>query len=315
MNNPFQILIPWGCRSDKSLVDPVINRLDRESDIECQVCHLPAGNFKESVIYINNILKRVKYDLIICNADRIEMCGAAAAVFLNHIPIAQMYAGIKNNIGTLDDTNRHVITLWSTIQFCESRHAAERVFLMRNAVGLPVDQIHNVGITHFDDVELQVCEMIPRSFPFTLVLYNAPATNLDPKHQQDQILGDISEIRKLTEGQTVMAIMPAPDPAHEFIRGWLEDMRENHGWVVVDSLPKEQFHYVLSWCGMYVTNSSTGVYEAPEYLDPCQIKQIGTRNAGREKGPFEKGASDKIVKVIEEWLCTQRNGEKTGKNP
>jgi len=313
MTPPFHILIPWGCRSDRSLVQPVISRLEREPGIECCVYQLPAGDFSGSVIYTDTILRGDKYDLVICNADRIEMCGAAASAFHNHVPIAQMYAGIRNNIGTLDDTNRHVITLWSTLQFCESKHAKLRAFLMRGAVGLPTNQIHTVGITHFDDVELQPCE-IPET-PFILVLYNAPATNLDRKHQQDQILGDLSEIRKLTGDQIVMAIMPAPDPAHELIREWLLTMRKKHGWIVVENLPEGNFLYVLSRCAMYVTNSSTIVYEAPEFLDQCCIKQIGTRNAGREKGPFEKGASDKIVRVIKEWLCTQRNGEKTGNDP
>jgi len=311
----FTVLLPWGCRSDKSLLDPVLSQLRKRTDIEYYPYEIPAGKFKESFEVIDELLKKDPWDLVICNADRIEMCGAAAAAFFNHVPIAQMYAGIKNNVGTMDDINRHVITLWSDLQFCESACAAERVFEMKSAVGLPPNA-HNVGITHFDDVELKPCKT--PEIPFTLVLYNAPATHLDKRHQQDQILEDIKTIRQYTtspidgHGYNVMAIMPAPDPSHELIRGWLEAMRVDHGWYVVESLPKENFLYVLSRCTKYVSNSSTVVYEAPEYLPDSLIVHIGTRNSGRDRGPFEKGASDKIVTIIEEFLCNRTNGKETG---
>lgn len=302
---PFTILTPWGCRSDRTLLDPVLKRLRMKPKIEYYPYSLPAGNFGESFALINRVLQADLWDLVLCNADRIEMCGAAAAAFANHVPIAQMYAGIKNNIGTLDDINRHVITLWSDLQFCESACAAERVFGLKSAVGLP-SNAHNVGITHFDDVVLKPCE-IP-DIPFILVLYNTPATTLNKREQQERILEEIGVIKQHTDGHNVMAIAPAPDPGYEIINGWLEDMSVNHGWHVVPNLAKENFLYALSRCTRYVSNSSTVVYEAPEYLPDQMIVQVGSRNAGRDKGPFEKGASDKIANIIEGWLCNQRNG-------
>jgi UDP-N-acetylglucosamine 2-epimerase len=98
------------------------------------------------------------------------MTAAAAACFNNNVPIAHVYAGVNNNIATLDDINRHIITAWSDIQFCESQEAVYRANDIMTAVGKSIKNAHLVGITHLDDLE--VSEAMVPDVPYDLVLFN-----------------------------------------------------------------------------------------------------------------------------------------------
>lgn len=300
-----QILFPVGYRSDAVLTQPVRRRL-RESDrVDLSEVNLWAGQFRASYALINDIIENHNFDFAVINADRIEMAGAAAACFNNGIPFAHMYAGILNNIGTLDDVNRHVMTLQSTIQFCESKFAAERVFNMRSSVRLPVDNIHDVGITHLDDVEF--ANACWPDEPYDLVVYNPPATNLTDQQQRGVIDKDLEKISSIAGagGRKVLAMMPAPDKGHTFIRMRLEGMARGMDWITFTDLPRPKFFSILKFCDRLITNSSIEYYEAPSLMTKSQkIIHIGTRNAGRDTGPFKTGASDRIARIIEDYLCT-----------
>ena len=69
-----------------------------------------------------------------------------------------------------------------------------------------------------------------------------------------------------------------------------------------NNLPRPQFLGLLKNCKRFISNSSATIYEAPHFLKPEQIVHIGDRNKNRDKGPFEIGASDKIVKILKEYL-------------
>ncbi len=300
------VLFPVGYRSDAVLTLPVRRRLrenDRVSIIEVKI---KPGSFLSAYAQINNAIQQNDFTFAIINADRIEMAGAAAACFNDGLPFAHMYAGILNNIGTLDDVNRHVMTLQSTVQFCESEAAAERVFNLRSAVRLPVDQIHAVGITHLDDVQL--ANACWPDEPYDLVAYNPPATNLNDEQQRRTIDRDLEQISRIAGkgGKKVIAILPAPDKGADFIRLRLMGMARGMDWITHEGMPRSQFLSVMKYCERFITNSSAEYYEAPALMTKSQkIIHIGTRNAGRDIGPFKTGASDRIVKIVEGLLCTQ----------
>jgi hypothetical protein len=69
-----------------------------------------------------NCIRKFEFDFILAVADRPEQVGSVLAAFHNKIPIGHLYAGdhntISNEITTFDDIHRHVISLYSNIQFC-----------------------------------------------------------------------------------------------------------------------------------------------------------------------------------------------------
>ena len=327
------VLFPVGYRSDAVLTAPVRKRLQHNGRVDIIKVDLVPGSFQDSYILTGRVIKEHDFKFAIINADRIEMAGAAAACFDNGIPFAHMYAGILNNIGTLDDVNRHVMTLQSTMQFCESGAAAERVFHLRSAVKLPVDQIHTVGITHLDDFEIDESKVpmhpevdygpqvgIDLAGPkrYDLVVYNPSATHLGKEQRQRVISKDLEKISSIAgaDGRKVLAILPAPDKGKNYITLRLEGMARGMDWITFNDVPRPKFLGMLKYCDRLITNSSIEYYEAPALMTKSQkIIHIGMRNADRDTGPFKTGASDRIVKIVEDHLCTQKNGNATGKSP
>jgi len=270
-----RILVPIGCRSDKGLSAPVIKRMLEHFDVD--TFRLSPQNFGESYTAVQGALKWVDYDLVFVTGDRVEMCAAASAAFHNKVKIAHFYAGVVNDpITTFDDVDRHCITLWSDIQFCESEDAAEIVWDLKAAAGLK-HNIHVVGISHFDDLEVD--ESIVPGEPYDMILMNGePLTSS----------GWVWDKQRLE-------IQIGANPDKEIGRVVGAD-------IFYDNLPRPQFLGLLKNCQRFVTNSSAAIYEAPHFLKPEQIIMVGDRNRNRLRGPFKTGASDRIVEILREYL-------------
>jgi UDP-N-acetylglucosamine 2-epimerase len=296
----MKILVPVGCRSDSGLSAPVITRLRGDPVFQVATCEL-SYDYSTAYLQAHKALLAQGTDLLLVTGDRVEMTAAACAGFNNHVKIAHLYAGTGNNIATLDDVNRHVITLWSEIQFCESMTAAARVTALRKVAGLPHSQVFIVGITHLDDLELDD-SLVPKQ-PYDLVLYNPPTYCL-PQEQKTLIERDTMGIRKLLDegGRFWIIIGPNPDSGNEMI---VRGIREEGGTMgqMYETIPRVQFLGLLRGCKKFITNSSAGIYEAPHFLKPEQIVMIGERNRDRDRGPFQVGASDRIVEVLKAYAA------------
>jgi len=265
-----KILVPIGCRSDEGLSAPVIKRLCKHFEVE--TIHLVPQDFEASYSRMNEILKR-HFDLVFITGDRVEMCAAAAAAFHNKILIAHFGAGVTNDpITTFDDVDRHCITLWSDIQFCEDGYSkAETEALLHS---IKKSNSYVVGITHLDDLKVDESKVMKE--PYDLLLINAEPLGITPNHIKERF---------------AIQIGGNPDGGVSFI-----------GDIVYPQVPRSQFFGLLNQCQRFITNSSAAIYEAPHFLKPEQIIMIGDRNKNRPIGPFKTGASDRIVKILQEFL-------------
>lgn len=273
-----RILVPVGCRSDEGLSAPVIKRLKEHFGVTS--CRLVPQDFGASYQFIHDRLYWGKYDLVFITGDRVEMCAAAAAAFHAKVKIAHFYAGIVNDpITTFDDIDRHCITLWSDIQFCEDENAAEVVWDLKMATSLG-HNAHVVGISHLDDLEVDESK-VPDE-PYDLVLINnEPLISVQPSPIID------------LDGRNVIQIGANPDGE---VCKLISNCR-HYG-----NLPRPQFLGLLKNCQRFITNSSAAIYEAPHFLKPEQIIMVGDRNRNRPRGPFQTSASDKITEILREWL-------------
>lgn len=311
----INIGIARGCRSDHGLTKGLIRRLEEHTKFECYIINLEPADFIESYQITENYLHDMKFgkfdcpspniefDLVLITGDRIEMAGCASAAFHNGVKIAHFYAGIVNSpLSTLDDVNRHVITLWSDIAFCEDRESTRRVFSLWITIGkidkkefyvnlkpLSEYRIHEVGISHLDDLEIDK-SLVPDE-PYDLVLYN-PTTAI----KEDMKLGYF-------ENDLVIFIQPNPD-SKEFMKDWnIAKKKSFKNEIFYDNLPRSQFFGLLKNCSRFIGNSSSAYYEALHFLREDQIIMIGERNKNRSTPKkLEIGASDKIVKILEEYF-------------
>lgn len=296
-----KIVLPRGSRSDTALSDPILRRLQEDDRFEVYPYELPCQNYPLACTLFRDFIQRLNPDLVLCVGDRVEMAAAAATAFSLNIAVAHVYAGVTQTPFTLDDVHRHAITLYAAVHFCESVHAATAVCKIRDACDLPAHGVHVVGITHFDDIDLENLDTfkVP-TVPYDLVLYNA-TTNLDADRRTKFAARDILTILRLNKasGNQMVVIGPNPDDPDLDYRLLIKNALVHY-----PTLPRLQFLALLKYCTNFISNSSAVVYEAPVLMTATDqiIHPIGLRNAYRPRGPFELGASDKIVKILGEYV-------------
>jgi len=284
-----KILVLVGCRSDEGLSAPIIRRLKADNIFEVYKINLIAPQFKESYEIIEHFCQTIKPDLVFCTGDRIEMTAGACASFHNRRKIAHYGAGIINDpITTLDDINRHYITMMADLAFCICESEARNVvdiwdFIkkinindIKNNLDLKNLNIYNVGLTHMDDIEID--ESLVPSEGYDLILIN-PTTI-------------INEIQQFESIRKTIIIGPNPDKPLDNLWDYKIDY---------NNLPRPLFMGLLKNCTKFITNSSAAYYEAPYFLKPEQIVLVGLRNKNRSGSNFKYGASDKIVKILKKW--------------
>ena len=312
MPEKCRILLFIGCRSDEGLSTPVLNRLENDDFFASHVQTLYASDFKKTFGLIDDILED-DIDLVICVADRLEMYAAAVASYINNIPIAHMYAGVVvPKHPTKDDVFRHSISLMSDIQFVESKKAMLNLEMLFMSVKKK-SNCHIVGITHLDDLEVDE-SLVPKGW-YNLILYN-PITNKEKKEIIEREIEDIKAWAGIGINKNVV-IGSNPDPwfwregetPPEESPIYLRIKKEyNSKTTFYKNLPRTQFLGLLKNCQKFITNSSSALYEAPDFLEEEQIINIGIRQEDRT--PIDitmTGASDKIIKIIKEWWL-EKNG-------
>jgi UDP-N-acetylglucosamine 2-epimerase len=297
----FNILCPVGCRSDRGLVEPIIRRLRQDPAFEVLQYDLKPMDFIESYRITVDKINEFHPSLFFSNADRVEMTGATAAAFHNKIKIAHYQAGVINDpITTFDDVDRHVITLWSDIQFCENQAAANTIWMEDEGydgwyerglfAGIKEPNIHIVGITHLDDLEVdeskvpvKPVDILNKKYPVMKIPYDLILINNEP-------LNDVAfsfEKKRHT-------IQIGGNPDGTVWRAYLDG-----GYY--PNLPRPQFLGLLKNCQRFITNSSCAITEAPYFLKPEQIVMVGDRNRNRPPVECKPGGSDKIVAILKEY--------------
>jgi UDP-N-acetylglucosamine 2-epimerase len=294
----LKIAVPNGGRSNEGLIEPILKRLRADPSFEIFQIYFDTevGDFDNAYKYSDYVLRmgEINIDLVLCVGDRIEITAAAAAAFHHNIPIAHVYAGTVGDHNMLDAVNRHVITLWSDIQFCESEFAAEHVAALKSAAGLDYNT-HVVGCTHTDDLEIVEGRVYEE--PYDLILFN-PLTKTDPTTIKSEL---IELIKTLDYSKTILWIGPNDDENRDYVIKYFSELHGDGEYTIhyASNLPRPSFLGLLKNCDRFIGNSSSMFYEAPYFLKPEQIIHIGTRNASRET-ITQYGASDKIVKILQD---------------
>lgn len=295
-----KILVPVGCRSDEGLSKPIIKKLIESNFFKVGIYQLSdPGNFSKSYEEIESLVFGDCFsklpDLVFITGDRIEMCAVACASFHHNVPIAHYFAGVLvDPMTTLDDINRHCITLWSDIQLVESVDCSKNVYNLFKSIGKKTNT-HIVGITHLEDLEIDI-SLVPKH-SYDLILINSICKENSHTYEvKKEFFFDV-KFRNLTiDWSKVIWIGSNPDFS---IKSTPKSCK------YYDNLPRSQFLGLLKWCTRFITNSSSAIYEAkPLGLKDDQIVIIGDRNKGRTKFEYkkqEKLASEKIVKILKDW--------------
>jgi UDP-N-acetylglucosamine 2-epimerase (non-hydrolysing)/GDP/UDP-N,N'-diacetylbacillosamine 2-epimerase (hydrolysing) len=275
--------------AERGLLLPLINRLEAHPAFELEVFSLhPPADFSVNYDGAHNYLKRNPPDIVLIPCDRLEALAAAIAAFEMGIPIIHFHAGDTGTVSK-DEMHRHAISLMASVHLCNGPSAQNTVTNLLSAVERECDLVFDVGSTIVDDIEIDT-SLCPDD-PYNLVLYNPPIN--DP----ELIKRDLDEIEKRLDPDIVTVwCAPNGDPGSDSIT-----MRIKQADVITyTGVPRTEFLGLMKNCEYYIGNSSSMVCEAPMWLEPDQIVHIGDRNRNRSCDPIRPGATDQIVKILED---------------
>lgn len=303
MDDKRVIVFFYSSRSEIGLINPVIEALEAKGfeivkvnltdHVDLKVESL-GEVYNWSYLFLKNMMAK-RPDMCFTPFDRYEMVFATLASHHLNIPIAQMHAGDISE-GTWDDATRHVISLYSTIYFCNGKKSTERVKRLLKSIDKSTTHVYDVGSTAFDNIELD--NSIVPTFPYNLVVYNIPTKN------PELISEELNFIEKLLmdTGSRSIWILPSDKVFTELVISTV-DRLEHQGKVVrYSSLPRSQFLALMKNCRYFIGNSSSMIYEAPAFLKSEQIIHVGIRNEGREPVEIKTRGSERIAEIIDRYF-------------
>lgn len=291
------VIISTGSRSEE-YVKPLIKRLEAHPDFELIKFEHKGEELNFISIYTDIMKLFENIDFIIIPSDRFEHLPVAIAAFQNNIPIVQLYGGDVSGQGTFDDLNRYVYSIYASVIFCSTDDAAKRVQLLNTILDKDNQHVYVVGMTHFDDVEIDESEVLDK--PYDIVLYN-PLTR--GKDRFNKMIEDLNMIVNLIDKRTIW-IEPNEDAHREVIINFAKSVTKVE---YQNRMNRTKFFGFLKNCARLITNSSMAAYEGSKFLSDDQIVHIGDRNMIRERVPYSVGGSDDIIKILEkEFLVTEK---------
>lgn len=271
-------------RAERGLLQPVIRRIAEHPDLKLMLLEIPPGlNFGQIFNYVTETMKKAGIDIALVPCDRKEILAATIAIFYQNIPIAHFHAGDIDS-AQHDAVTRHVISMYSTILFCNSELSAKRLIKM----GEEPERVYVVGSTAFDDLELD--DSLVPNILYDLVLMHP--VNQFPKKSKEEI----KQVFKMLDKFTVV-LYPNYDLGREYIVEEIEKHRGDPNIQIIEkNLPRPQFLSLIKNCERFISNSSSTVYEAPFF--GRKVINPSIRNIERESIEIVPGASDKIVKIL-----------------
>jgi len=264
------------------------------------------------MIELATVFDNLQPDLVVSIADRFETMATAIAAAYMHIPLAHIQGGEVT--GSIDEKVRHSITKLADTHYVSTELARERVIKM----GEDPNTVHVTGCPSID-IAASAAKRPNLDFDIYdryrgegkrlsldhgyLVVLQHPVTNEseDARKQMQATLEAVEQV-----DLPVLCFWPNLDAGSDSISRTIRIFRERGRG--------EKFHYFKNMEGydflrlllqskMIVGNSSVAIREC-SFLGVPAV-DIGTRQAGRERGPNVSQANyqtDDIIKCIRKQL-------------
>lgn len=301
----YKISFVTTCPSDKHLMEPVIKQLSNQN---VEFLALLTTNLTEAYIETQEYLKIIKPDILVVLGDRKEQLGATLAAFHLGVPVAHMFAGDISPDTTFDARHRHSMSLHSNILLCATDESFHIMIEVYRALNLPINNIHIVGSTHFDGIDISTLkDNSPEQYILIAVNPNTTGNIIENNRAIiDAVIRILNPIKK------EMPIKIVRGNADE---GSIDLITELHAAtvlecfsdvVVLDNMPHEDYLKYMSKCMLFISNSSSLPYEARVILPFERIYEVGDRNTHRAAPrPMHRVPSEHIASILLEYLNTK----------
>ncbi len=244
-----------------------------------------------AVMEMATAFENLRPDIALTVADRFETMATAIAASYMNIPVAHTQGGEVT--GSIDESVRHAISKLSHVHFPATEESRERLIQL----GEDPQQIFLTGCPAMDLLPPLCDEPLP---PGLFQRYGGVGTEIDPSRPYLMVLQHPvtteygSGFRQIQE--TLLAIHQldmqtlwfwpnvdaGSDDVSKGIRTFREQVRDSRIHFFINMAP-DDYARALSHSACIVGNSSSALREAAFLGVPAV--NIGTRQAGRERGP------------------------------
>lgn len=314
-----RICIITGTRAEYGLLKPVIERINKDKELELYLiatgAHLSPEfglTYKEieddgyiinkkiemllSADTPNSIVKSMGVemigladaledacpDMVVILGDRYEMLAAASAAMIHRIPIAHIHGGEATE-GAIDDAIRHAITKMSYLHFASTEVYRNRIIQL----GEEPERAFNVGalgVENIKTVKLLDKETLEKSIDFkfgenTIMVTYHPVT-LEKESSAEQF-GNLLHVLAKKIGWNIIFTKANSDTDGRIINQMIDRFVAEHKdrCIAYTSLGRVRYLSVLKYCSVVIGNSSSGIIEVPSFHIPTV--NIGDRQKGR----------------------------------
>lgn len=239
-------------------------------------------NLGREIIYLSNLFKKKKPNILILMGDRYEILAAAATSIPFNIPIVHIYGGAVT-LGAIDELIRHGITKMSHLHLTAHDKYSNRLVKM----GEEKWRIKTVGIPEITNLRKQKnisFENIKRQIFLDLrlktLLVTLHPTTVNFKNVDKEINNLLNALKKIKS--QIIFTYPNSDLGHQKIIKKIKIFcQKNIGCVFIKNASISLYANLLKKTCAMVGNSSSGIVEAASFKLP--VVNIGLRQDGKVK--------------------------------
>ena len=313
------VCVVTGTRAEYGLLKPVIDRINRDVELELYLiatgAHLSPEfglTYKEiendgyfinkkiemllsadtpgsivksmgvEMIGFADVFTEAHPDMVVILGDRYEMLVAAAVAMIHRIPIAHIHGG-ETTEGAVDEAVRHAITKMSYLHFAATEAYRSRIIQL----GESPERVFNVGalgVENIRTVKLLDKEVLEESIGFRLEENTALVTyhpvTLEKESSAEQF-GNLLRVLESRAEWNIIFTKANSDTDGRIINQMIDEFVAGHKdrSRAYTSLGQIRYLSAVRYCSMVIGNSSSGIVEVPSFHIPTV--DIGDRQRGR----------------------------------
>ena len=236
----------------------------------------------DEIVFLINIIKKYKPDLILALGDRYEMLAAPCAAITFNIPVIHIYGGSVTE-GAIDDLVRHSITKLSSFHLVATEKYKKRLIQL----GEESWRVKNIGVPELQYLK-KIKKMSKKEIQYKIGLNLNIKTFLVNFHS---ITTEINQTKKYVKGllsilrstkSQVIFTYPNADKGNKVIikeiNKFIKNSKEKK-YIFIKNAGAELYANLLRNCYAMVGNSSSGIVEAASFKMP--VVNIGNRQKGK----------------------------------
>ncbi len=257
-----------------------------------------------ATLYFSDVLEQSEPDGVLLLGDRGEMLAAAIAAHYQNIKVFHLHGGEKS--GSADDRVRHAISKLSNYHFAASYQSKEQLARMgeEESCIFVSGSLRKHDVQWLTTLDRTVRDEWVKKYRLTstqkkllFVMHPDSKESVSYREQIDIVLKSLDKVKDVQ----ILILGTNSDAGGGIFRERIESFISGHKHVTyIESIPPNEYLFLLSEMDLFIGNSSSGIIEAPFFH--LRFISVGSRQQSREQGgnvinvPYDATVIEETIK-------------------